>query len=122
MTVDTQEKTATVAAAPITITASALEQLRRIRQEKNVPTDLSLRIGVKGGGCAGFEYELGFDATKEGDQEFMIGEEKVVMQPGHALYLIGMEIDWATGLDNRGFTFNNPNASETCGCGSSFSA
>ncbi|MEM7574168.1 MAG: iron-sulfur cluster assembly accessory protein [Bacteroidota bacterium] len=122
MSVDTQEKQSNVAAPPISITPPALEALARIRTEKSVPADLGLRVGVRGGGCAGFEYELGFDEAKEGDQQFEIGGEKVLMQPGHALYLIGMEIDWATGLDNRGFTFNNPNASETCGCGTSFSA
>ncbi|MEL6391453.1 MAG: iron-sulfur cluster assembly accessory protein [Bacteroidota bacterium] len=121
MTVETKEPKA-AATTPISITTSALEQLARIREEKNVPADLGLRVGVRGGGCAGFEYELGFDQRKDGDQSFKIGEETVFMQPGHALYLIGMEIDWATGLDNRGFTFNNPNASETCGCGTSFSA
>jgi len=71
---------------------------------------------------AGFEYQLGFDLPEDDDKQFQIGEETVLMKPGHALYLLGMEIDWATGLNNRGFTFNNPNATETCGCGTSFSA
>lgn len=113
----TQTKT-----TPITITPSALEQLTRIREEKNVPAELGLRVGVRGGGCSGFEYQLGFDQPQEDDQRFQIGEQTVLMKAAHALYLIGMEIDWATGLENRGFTFNNPNASSTCGCGSSFSA
>ena len=107
---------------PISITPSALEQLQRLRGELGVADDHFLRIGVRGGGCSGFEYQLGFDLPQEDDQRFTVGGETVLMKAGHALYLLGMEIDWATGLDNRGFTFNNPNAKETCGCGTSFSA
>lgn len=121
MSVDTLNDSKTTT-APITITPSALDQLARIRKEKEVPGELGLRVGVRGGGCSGFEYQLGFDQLQEGDQQFKIGDQTVFMKAAHALYLIGMEIDWATGLDNRGFTFNNPNASSTCGCGSSFSA
>ncbi|MTB50602.1 iron-sulfur cluster assembly accessory protein [Lewinella sp. W8] len=112
----------TTSTSPIKITDSALEQLSSLRQELGVGDDHFLRVGVRGGGCSGFEYQLGFDLPEDDDQTFMVGDEKVLMKAGHALYLIGMEIDWATGLDNRGFTFNNPNATETCGCGSSFSA
>lgn len=112
-------KTAT---SPITITPSALVQLKELRAELKVDQDHLLRIGVRGGGCSGFEYQLGFDLPEDDDKQFLIGDEVVLMKPGHALYLLGMEIDWATGLNNRGFTFNNPNATDTCGCGSSFSA
>jgi iron-sulfur cluster assembly protein len=108
--------------SPITITPSALEQLKGLRAELKVAKDHFLRIGVRGGGCSGFEYQLGFDLPEEDDKQFQIGDEIVLMKPGHALYLLGMEVDWATGLNNRGFTFNNPNATDTCGCGSSFSA
>lgn len=117
--ITTAPKTAT---SPITITPSALEQLKGLRAELKVEQDHFLRIGVRGGGCSGFEYQLGFDLPEEDDKQFQIGDETVLMKPGHALYLLGMEIDWATGLNNRGFTFNNPNATDTCGCGSSFSA
>ena len=99
-----------------------MEQLGRLRNELGVNEEHFLRIGVRGGGCSGFEYQLGFDLPEEDDQRFTVGKEVVLMKPGHALYLLGMEIDWATGLENRGFTFNNPNAKETCGCGTSFSA
>lgn len=109
-------------ATPISITPTAMEQLIRLRNELEVGEDHHLRIGVRGGGCSGFEYQLGFDLPAEDDQQFEVGDEKVLMKAGHALYLLGMEIDWATGLENRGFTFNNPNAKETCGCGTSFSA
>jgi iron-sulfur cluster assembly protein len=77
---------------------------------------------VKGGGCAGFSYILGFDTRKEGDEEYFINGIKVFMSKAHAIYLIGIEIDFQDGLNNRGFTFNNPNAESTCGCGTSFSA
>lgn len=119
MSADVQTATTT---APITITPSALIQLKDLRAELGVGADHFLRIGVRGGGCSGFEYQLGFDLPEEDDKHYQVGDETVLMKPGHALYLIGMEVDWATGLNNRGFTFNNPNATETCGCGTSFSA
>lgn len=114
-------KTST-AVSPIKITPSAMEQLIALRKQLGVGDDHFLRVGVRGGGCSGFEYQLGFDLPEADDKQFSVGGETILMKAGHSLYLIGMEIDWATGLDNRGFTFNNPNATETCGCGSSFSA
>lgn len=113
---------ATITNAPITLTEGAINQLLRIKDEQNVPEDHGLRIGVKGGGCSGFSYILGFDVQKEKDQIFEVHGIKVLMEKSHGIYLIGMEIDWVEGLNNRGFTFNNPNASDTCGCGTSFSA
>lgn len=107
---------------PITLTEGAVKQLNRIREEENIPQDYGLRVGVKGGGCSGFSYLLGFDTKTDRDEEFEISGIKVYMEKGHGLYLIGMEIDWKDGLDNRGFSFENPNAKETCGCGTSFSA
>ena len=81
-----------------------------------------MRIGVKGGGCSGFSYVLGFDIQKEKDDVYEMDGFKVFMEKAHAIYLLGMEVDWVDGLNNRGFTFSNPNAKETCGCGTSFSA
>lgn len=107
---------------PITLTSGAIKQLYRIMEEQNVPTDHGLRVGVKGGGCSGFSYILGFDVEKENDDIFEINGMKVLMQKSHAIYLLGIEIDWVDGLNNRGFSFNNPNAKDTCGCGTSFSA
>lgn len=107
---------------PVTITEGALKELKNIRETQELGDQYALRIGVKGGGCSGFSYILGFDEQKEKDQVFEIGGLKVVMDKSHAIYLIGMEIDWVEGLDNRGFSFNNPNATDTCGCGTSFSA
>jgi len=107
---------------PISLTEGAVKQLQRIRREQSIPDDHGLRVGVKGGGCSGFSYILGFDVAKEHDQEYEISGLKVLMQKSHAIYLLGIEIDWEEVLNNRGFTFNNPNATDTCGCGTSFSA
>lgn len=108
--------------APITITSTAITQLKRIKDDQKLTAQHALRVGVKGGGCSGFSYVLGFDVAKEGDEMHVIDGMNVLMQKAHALYLMGMEIDWVEGLNNRGFSFNNPNADETCGCGTSFSA
>ena len=107
---------------PITLTPGAVEQLKRIQKEQSVPSDHGLRVGVKGGGCSGFSYILGFDLIKEQDDVYEIEGMKVMVQKAHAIYLLGMEVDWLDGLNNRGFTFSDPNAKETCGCGTSFSA
>ena len=115
-----EKKAATI--QPISLTQGAIKELERIRAEQNIPDDHGLRIGVKGGGCSGFSYLLGFDVQKEKDEVFDINGIKVLIEKAHGIYLLGMEIDWVEGLNNRGFSFNNPNASDTCGCGSSFSA
>jgi iron-sulfur cluster assembly protein len=110
------------ATSPILLTQDAVEQLNLIRQQENIPNDYCLRVGVKGGGCSGFSYVLGFDLPKDNDDIFEANGIRVAMNKAHAIYLLGMEVDFLNGLDNRGFTFNNPNASGTCGCGTSFSA
>ncbi len=112
----------TTATAPVAITDSAVEQLHQIRVQENIPADYFLRVGVKGGGCSGFTYVLGFDQVQDNDDHFEINGLPVVMNKAHAIYLLGMEVDFVNGLDNRGFTFNNPNATSTCGCGTSFAA
>lgn len=109
-------------AAPISLTDGAVAQLNQIRLDENIPADYCLRVGVKGGGCSGFTYVLGFDQVQENDERFDINGINVVMNKAHAIYLLGMQVDFVSGLDNRGFTFDNPNASSTCGCGTSFSA
>ena len=112
----------TTAILPVTLTSSAIRQLQLIRQEMNIPDHYGLKVGVKGGGCSGFSYDLRFDEKTSQDDEFEIEGIRVFMEKAHAIYLLGMEIDWEEGLKNRGFSFNNPNASSTCGCGTSFSA
>ncbi len=107
--------------APVTFTEGAVKELFKLRDQQEIGDDFGLRIGVEGGGCSGMSYVLGFDQKKEGDQEFLINGLTVFMHKAHGLYLLGMQIDFQDGLNARGFTFNNPNAASTCGCGSSFS-
>lgn len=114
--------TETTVSSPVTLTRGAMDQLLRLRETQGVPEQYGLRVGVKGGGCSGFSYLLGFDEQKERDTVYEYEGLKILMDKAHALYLLGMEIDWMEGLNNRGFVFNNPNATETCGCGTSFSA
>ena len=119
----TTEQENAVTTAPIQLTEGAVIELNKIRtSQSEIPADYALRVGVKGGGCSGFSYVLGFDAVEENDNVFESNGIRVAMNKAHAIYLLGMEIDFVHGLENRGFTFNNPNASSTCGCGTSFSA
>lgn len=111
---------ATVISAPVTLTTGAIKELKRLMDEPGFNVDQYLRVGVKGGGCSGMSYVLGFDAKADNDKLFDIEGIPCIINKSHELYLAGMEIDWSEGLDNRGFTFSNPNASSTCGCGSSF--
>ncbi|KIC94292.1 HesB/IscA family protein [Flavihumibacter solisilvae] len=105
--------------APVTFTPGAITELTRLMNEPGFESKV-LRVGVKGGGCSGLSYVLGFDETQEGDDHFEINGIPCVMNKSHGMYLMGMEIDWQDGLNSRGFTFTNPNASKTCGCGTSF--
>jgi iron-sulfur cluster assembly protein len=107
---------------PITLTDGAVRALHRIMEEQKITADHGLRVGVKGGGCSGFSYVLGFDLPQANDEIYEVNGIRVLMEKAHAIYLLGMEIDWVEGLNNRGFSFNNPNATDTCGCGTSFSA
>jgi len=116
-----ETKTKTVQ-QPFTLTEGAIKELNSIRENDNIPENYALRIGVKGGGCSGFSYILGFDEKKDSDQEYEVGGMKVYIDKTHAIYLLGIEIDFEQDLNNRGFSFNNPNAEDTCGCGTSFSA
>lgn len=110
----------TVLEAPVTFTEGAVKELKSLLNELQGEPAKKLRVGVKGGGCSGMSYVLGFDEKKESDQEFEFNGLPFIMNQSHELYLYGMQIDWEDGLNSRGFTFNNPNASSTCGCGSSF--
>ncbi len=105
---------------PVTLTEGAVSELRRLMCEPGFDVEQSLRVGVKGGGCSGMTYVLGFDQKEDGDDEFEIDGIGCIMTKAHEIYLMGMEIDFQGGLNTRGFTFTNPNASKTCGCGTSF--
>lgn len=112
----------TIKTSPVILTPGAVEQLNTIRTSENIPEYYCLRVGVKGGGCAGYSYILGFDEPKPEDEIYDFKGMKIIMNRAHGIYLIGIEIDFHQGLQNRGFTFNNPNATDNCGCGTSFSA
>ncbi|NNE34501.1 MAG: iron-sulfur cluster assembly accessory protein [Rhodothermales bacterium] len=106
--------------SPVELSPRALEEIKRILTEKDIPSGFGLRIGVKGGGCSGMSYILGFDRTRDHDVTFEHEGVSIVIDKRHGLYLMGTMVDYQDGLDARGFTFNNPNATSTCGCGSSF--
>ena len=107
----------------IGITPTAVKEVRRIIDDQKLPEATALRVGVKGGGCSGFSYTLGFDdLVGETDQVFELeGGVRLVCDPKSFLYLNGTEVDFEESLMGRGFKFGNPNASKTCGCGESFS-
>ncbi|MBS1668105.1 MAG: iron-sulfur cluster assembly accessory protein [Bacteroidetes bacterium] len=110
----------TTTISPVQFTESAIAEIKRLMNEEGFDQENHLRIGVKGGGCSGLSYVLGFDKKDENDDDFEFEGLPFVMNKSHGIYLMGMEIDWQDGLNSRGFTFKNPNASKTCGCGSSF--
>ena len=110
----------TITASPVSFTQGALLEIKRLMQEPGFDTSQQLRVGVKGGGCSGMTYVLGFDTQKPNDRVYQFEGMSFLMDPAHELYLLGMEINWQGGLNSRGFTFRNPNASATCGCGTSF--
>ena len=113
--------TAVETKAPVTLTEGAKKEIKKLMSQQELDATFGLRLGVEGGGCSGMTYVLGFDQTKEGDSEYDIDGIRVFMHKAHGLYLAGMEVDFQHGLNARGFVFNNPNASSTCGCGTSFS-
>lgn len=105
----------------VTFTDRAISALKKIMTDENRSGDQPLRVGVEGGGCSGLTYVLDFDEKGEFDEEFNIEGMRVVLDGRHGLYVHGMEVDYNSGLNDRGFVFNNPNATESCGCGTSFS-
>ncbi|MPS64037.1 MULTISPECIES: HesB/IscA family protein [Chryseobacterium] len=86
------------------------------------PFEDYIRVGVKSGGCSGLEYVLKFDNEKtDTDQVFEDNDIKIIVDKKSILYLAGTTLEYSGGLNGKGFVFNNPNASRTCGCGESFS-
>ncbi len=114
------EAPAFVAESPVKLTSGAVRELHRLMAAPGFDDSQLLRIGVKGGGCSGMSYVLGFDKPEADDTVYGIEGIPVVMKLSHGIYLMGMEVNFEDGLNARGFTFTNPNASSTCGCGSSF--
>lgn len=106
----------------ITVTESAKLKIQQILTEENRDNSFFLRVGVKGGGCSGLSYILEFDnSLNEGDEVIEDNDIKLVCDKKSLLYIFGTELEYTDGLNGKGFHFNNPNASRTCGCGQSFS-
>ncbi len=108
----------------VMVTEKAAKEVLKIISEQNMATGTMLRVGVSGGGCSGFSYSLTFDEKQDemADDVYEYHGLKVVVDRKSDLYLDGTSVDFYDGLEKRGFVFNNPNATKSCGCGSSFSA
>ena len=106
----------------ISVTDKAKERIIALRQEEGRPMEHNIRVSVKGGGCSGLMYDLGFDdKVNPNDQVFEDKGVKILVDKKSLLYLLGTTLDFSDGLNGKGFQFVNPNASRTCGCGESFS-
>jgi len=105
----------------ITITERAKDKVLELLQKENKGNDYFIRVAVEGGGCSGLTYKLAFDnQIKETDKVFEDKGIRIVVDKKSFLYLVGTELDYTDGLNGKGFVFNNPNATRTCGCGESF--
>jgi len=105
----------------ISLTEKAAAQVKRLKTDNNISEEHGLRLSVKGGGCSGFSYVLGFDAgPKENDKVIECHGVRVFVDPKSLFYLSGTVLDFSDGLNGKGFVFDNPKATKTCGCGSSF--
>ncbi|MBX7246745.1 MAG: iron-sulfur cluster assembly accessory protein [Candidatus Sumerlaeaceae bacterium] len=107
---------------PLIVTPTAVNEVKRVLASQNHP-DWGLRVGVKGGGCSGLSYTMGVEEKPApSDQVFEYDGVRVFCDPKSYLFLNGLTIDYSTDMLNGGFKFVNPNATKTCGCGTSFSA
>jgi iron-sulfur cluster assembly protein len=108
----------------IVLTEKAAHEVKRIMDDQKLEEGTVLRVGVTGGGCSGFSYALGFDKQYDAkvDSRYEYHGVPVVVDKKSALYLDGTTVDFYDGIERRGFTFDNPNAVKSCGCGSSFQA
>ena len=114
-------ETATAVTTDITFSNAAASKVKRLIAEENNP-NLKLRIYISGGGCSGFQYGFQFDEKiVEGDVTVVNGDVALVIDPMSYQYLVGAEVDYTEGLEGSQFVVRNPNATTTCGCGSSFS-
>jgi iron-sulfur cluster assembly protein len=106
----------------ITVSEKAKDQILTLRQEEGRGAEENIRVSVKGGGCSGLMYDLGFDAkVVDTDHVFEDKGIKIIVDRKSLLYLAGTVLEFSDGLNGKGFQFINPNASRTCGCGESFS-
>ena len=118
-----QQNEITTSAAPgVKLTPKAIEAVRKMSAKEGLGAEQGLRIAVVGGGCSGFQYSLNFDQKKEGDVVTELDGVTVLVDEISLAYIAGTTLDYVEGLHNAGFRFDNPRATRTCGCGSSFSA
>ena len=108
----------------VTLSEKAAGEVKRIMEDNKFGEGTLLRVGIAAGGCSGFQYSLGFDQNwdEKVDSKYDFHGVSLVVDKKSALYLDGTVIDFYEGLEKRGFTFENPNATKSCGCGSSFQA
>jgi iron-sulfur cluster assembly protein len=120
----TETQTDTTQQHGVLLSETAAKEIHKIIQDQELDAEkVRLRVGVKGGGCSGFSYVLDLtESQKETDELFEQHGVKIICDPKSLLYLNGTQIDFRDELMGRGFVFQNPNATSTCGCGSSFSA
>lgn len=119
--IEVNEPETAAATGPIKLTEKAVSEVKKIMEQNSIPDTYGLRVGVKGGGCSGLSYTLGFDADKrDGDKVIEQDGVRMFIDGKSLFYLMGTELDFTDGLNGRGFVFNNPQAAKTCGCGSSF--
>lgn len=105
----------------IVLTEKAAAQVLKLKADNNIPVEHGLRLGVKGGGCSGMTYVLAFDEKpKENDKTFEQFGIRVFVDPKSLFFLSGTVLDFSDGLNGKGFVFNNPQATKSCGCGQSF--
>lgn len=106
----------------IIVSDNAKEQILKLKQDEGRNENENIRVSVKGGGCSGLMYDLGFDENiSDTDQVFEDKGVKIIVDKKSLLYLAGTTLEFSDGLNGKGFQFVNPNASRTCGCGESFS-
>lgn len=115
------EETSPSESGGITLTPRAIEMVKQVRAKEGFPESHALRVSVVGGGCSGFSYQLSFDERpNEGDAVIEYDGVRVLVDATSGQYLQGTEIDFVSSLHGGGFKFSNPKATQTCGCGSSF--
>ena len=108
----------------VSLSEKAAVEVKRILEDNKMEEGTLLRVGVSGGGCSGFSYALGFDKAfdEKADSRYECFGVAMVVDKKSALFLDGTTVDFYDGIEKRGFTFDNPNAVKSCGCGSSFQA
>jgi len=105
----------------IDLTSEAAVKVAEIRESEEIEADMSLRLRVVGGGCAGFSYDLYFDNKTDLDRTYTLNNCEIIVDEMSLMYLVGTTIDYVESLAGAGFKFDNPGVKSTCGCGSSFS-